>query len=408
MTLLDPTPDTTEGTAAATADAPARPARRRRLVWVALAVLVVGAAVLMSALSPGAPNQAPLDPDDPGRYGARAVAEVLRRQGVQVDVVRSQDALLAATVDGDTTVLVATTDDLAEATIDRLVEASSTARRLVVVDPPSWVLGHLDPDVQSAALPVAAGDLRTGDACRTPDVRDGEQLAHAQRGYRTAPDSGVEPDAACWVGEQGYATYLALPGDVDRAPLVLLGSSTALDNDEVDEADDAAVVLRTLGATPRLVWYVPTLTDIPADDTSRTQEVVPGWVGPGLALLTVALLGVMLWRGRRLGRLVREPLPAVVRAVETTQSRGRLYRRARDTGRAAAVLREATRRRLAGYLGLPPGAPPDVLVRATAAAVGQPEPDVGHLLAGPPPATDDELLGLATRLATLEREVRRS
>ena len=61
---------------------------------------------------------------------------------------------------------------------------------------------------------------------------------------------------------------------------------------------------------------------------------------------------------RRLGRLVREPLPVVVRAVETTERRGRLYRRAGDRARAAAVLRLAPADRLARRLAVRRGAGP--------------------------------------------------
>ena len=134
-----------------------------------------------------------------------------------------------------------------------------------------------------------------------------------------------------------------------------------------------------------------------------------------LALGGVAFLGLVLWRGRRFGRLVPEPLPVVVRAVETTESRGRLYRRARDASRAGATLQQATRVRLADYLGLPRPGPSissrgadQALVSAVSAATGRPVGEVGALLLGPPPTQDDHLLGLAAELAALEKEVRRS
>ena len=138
-------------------------------------------------------------------------------------------------------------------------------------------------------------------------------------------------------------------------------------------------------------------------------------MGPVLALGAVAFLGLVLWRGRRFGRLVTEPLPVVVRAVETTESRGRLYRRARDASRAGATLQLATRTRLADYLGLPRPSPSisergaeQALVSAVSAVTGRPAADVGALLLGPPPTRDDHLLGLASELAALEKEVRRS
>ena len=92
------------------------------------------------------------------------------------------------------------------------------------------------------------------------------------------------------------------------------------------------------------------------------------WAGPASVLVGVAVVLLAVVRGRRLGRLVREPLPVVVRAIETTESRGRLYRRAGDRERAAAVLRAGTAQRLTARLALARGAAPAALVGAVSAA----------------------------------------
>ena len=60
-----------------------------------------------------------------------------------------------------------------------------------------------------------------------------------------------------------------------------------------------------------------------------------------------------LWRGRRLGPLVAERLPAVVRAAETVEGHGRLYRARSPRGQAAAALRDAARGRIVRLLGQP-------------------------------------------------------
>ena len=67
-----------------------------------------------------------LDPDNPDPDGARAVAQVLDDQGVDVTVVRSADALDDAAADADTTVLVTSTDLLGQSTIDRLLGDAAT------------------------------------------------------------------------------------------------------------------------------------------------------------------------------------------------------------------------------------------------------------------------------------------
>ena len=115
---------------------------------------------------------------------------------------------------------------------------------------------------------------------------------------------------------------------------------------------------------------------------------------------------VVLWRGRRLGRLVAEPLPVVVRAVETTRGRARLYRRARARGRAARVLRAAAVRRLALRCGLPRTADPGEVAAVVAERTRRAAAEVLALLAGAEPADDPSLVRLARDIDALETEVR--
>ena len=191
--------------------------------------------------------------------------------------------------------------------------------------------------------------------------------------------------------------------------MLLFGADQALTNDQVLRADNAAVALRLLGQDRRLVWYVPSLGDLTGDDGVSLRTLLPRWVMPGLALLAVVMLVVIVWRARRLGPLAVEPLPVVVRAVETTRSLGRLYRRAGDREHAAEALRRAARARLAERLRLGSTTPADVLAREVARRTGRAEPDVVAVLgpAGVVPSSDRDLINLARQLAELDREVRR-
>jgi hypothetical protein len=385
---------------------PSTPAvsRRRRLRWVGIGVVVVVIALVMTWRGPGPASREPLDPRNPSPTGAQALARVLSGHGVEVVVARGQAELERARPDADTTVLVARTGDLAQATILRFAGISRGAERLVVVNADPWVVRYLSPGVDVDQRRRSADDFpEVGSACTTTDIRPGETMSHTQSEFQLLAGS---PTAGC-LTHDGHSVYLSLPASSQHAPLILLGSSSAITNEEIDEADNAAIVLRTLGHSSRLVWYVPSTSDVPSTDRSRTDQLLPPWLGPSLLVVLFAVLGVLFWRGRRLGRLVREPLPVVVRAVETTESRGRIYRRAKDAGRAAMVLQDATRRRLAGYLGLPATGSAHSLVRAVSAASGRHPEEVDLLLNGPPPSTDSHLLGLAAQLAALEKEVRR-
>ena len=127
----------------------------------------------------------------------------------------------------------------------------------------------------------------------------------------------------------------------------------------------------------------------------------------GLAQLAIAVLLLALWRARRLGPVVAEPLPVVVRAAEAVEGAGP----ALPTGRCAGPGRRGTahgvRARLVPALGLPRRAEPTAVVAAVAARSSRPAAEVGALLYGAAPADDASLVRLADALDDLEREARR-
>ncbi len=397
-----------------------RPRWRGRVAWGVVVLLVAALTWLVTAHE--ASNRQALDPRNPGARGAEAVAEVLRQHGVEVTVVRSQDALLDQRIGPGTSVVMTRTEELSPTTARTALDHVRGADRVVLALPDNTVLDGLDLPVE-ARHTTSTGDLPA--ACspgrgplEPPLARDGERLSRGDVLYSVRPDAqgqvcfppaGDAADRSDVLGPAGYLVTLPGVGAAGERvpPVVLVGSREVLQNATVTDADNAAVALRALGASPHLVWYVADYTDIAASDESAPVPLFPAWFAPALALVATAVAAAMVWRGRRLGPLVTEPLPVVVRAAEATESRGRLYRRAGDRGRAAAVLRAATRRHLTAYLGLPPAAPTPQVAVAAAAASGRPVEEVRHLLEGPDPQSDEALVQTAQGLASLEEEVRR-
>ena len=378
---------------------PAAPLRRR---WWRIALVVLGviaAAVLRGRGGQGGGSTAAYHPDNPTALGAQAVARVLAARGVEVLVAEGEPALLRATIDGDTTVVVTNSADLRESTLATFASAAGAAERVVLVRPERRVVRALTPTVAMQETYHAQNALVS--TCDTPDVRPGERLSRSQSEYQD-----LRASTRCFVNDE-YAVYLTTVGPGLRE-VVLIGSTDVITNERTAQVENGAVALRALGHSARLVWYVPDLRDVPPSAAGGDESFAPPWWGPMLLLSGIAALALFWWRGRRFGRLVTEPLPVVVRAVETTESRGRMYRKARDSERAGTVLREATTRRLAAYLGLPAGTAPDLVAQAVAAATGRPLDETRWLLWGQPPRTDTDLLDVAARLAALEKEIRHS
>ena len=401
------------GTSRPNPSSPAPARWRRRAAWTLVVALGVAALVALALASAVPPQQ--LDPDDTGPTGSKALVQVLRHHGVDVQVVLSIATLERAAPGPGSTVVLGNPAYLGHTSSLRLARAATTADRLVLLSPTTLQLDAL-------RLPVAAGPVAahvsltatcSGDVARaddTVDLVDVRFLTRDAGAFRGATPCFALPDGRADSSQQPSdfafgAAMATFPAVSDRPEVVALGFGGALTNRFVDDASHAGLAVRALGRSGRLIWYQPDIADLAEPPGAVAASVWPTWLVPAAAVGATAVVVLALVRGRRLGPLVTEPLPVVVRAVETTESRGRIYRRAQDRARAAAILRRATGDRLTRRLAVPPPVGP-VLHHAAAAASGMPVRQVATLLTGPPPATDAELQALATALTDLEERVR--
>ena len=89
------------------------------------------------------------------------------------------------------------------------------------------------------------------------------------------------------------------------------------------------------GQHPRRCWYAPQRIEGETSSPSTIFDLIPDNVSWIVWQLWLVVLLVAFWKGRRVGPLVAEELPVVVRASETVEGRGRLYRSRRARDRAA-------------------------------------------------------------------------
>ena len=197
--------------------------------------------------------------------------------------------------------------------------------------------------------------------------------------------------------------------------VTILGSGTALTNGKLASNGNAALALNLLTASRRIVWLTPEPALQLAAPPPSSHPVTSGHTAPSLIpwqawllviQLAVAVMLVALWRVRRLGPLITERLPVVVRASETVEGHARLYQSRRARDRAAAALRDAMLARVRPALGLVRDSPPAAVTGALAARSLLARQEISGIVYGPVPATDAELVHLARSLDELERQVR--
>jgi hypothetical protein len=358
--------------------------RNRAIVLIGAALLAVltALAVLTTTGSGGA-----LDPDSYQPEGAHALSVLLEDEGV--DVVRTDDVpSTAALAGGGTTVFVPLPYLLSE---DELQELTLLPGTLVVTaaDPTSLDALGAETDAEEADQKVRQPRCSYDVAANAGAARTG--------GLRYRP-SGLGT-TSCYDG-----TLVVLPS----SELVVLADPTPLTNKHLDEDGNAALGLGLLGRTGRVAWLVPSPERevVGQRPLQGPDDVLPDWVRSGRRQLLLAVVVLAVWRGRRLGRVVTEPLPVVVRASETVEGHGRLYHAAGARATAAEALRASARRSLARLVHGGPSPAPEVLATLAAERSGKDPVAIRDLLYGPPPSDDAGLVRLADRLDALAAAVR--
>ncbi|MFZ7089049.1 DUF4350 domain-containing protein [Curtobacterium sp. RRHDQ10] len=388
---------TPPATAPRAGSAPGSGLRARVLAWGSL--VLVGLIVAVAAGLAGrdtAATPAELDPASATSTGARALVHVLRDRGTRVDVVRDAAAATDAVSTGGTVFVDDGGGDLTPRVARRI---AATAERVVLVSSDSRVISAFGLRAEPTAPIRGSTTVSTRDCPIDAAARAG-RMTTAGVGYAVSADvTRCLPS-----GASGDRTWGLVRAPIANGTVTLIGATSVLENATITRGGNAAFALDLLGSGDRVTWFVPTPGG--AGSAPSLSDLAPGWVTPVLVVGALVALAGAFWRGRRLGPLVVERLPVVVRAAETTEGRARLYERARDRTHALDTLRVAAVRRIARRLGLARGSHVDAVVEAAAAAVDRRPGEVGAVLVGGPAGRDADLVAGAAALAELESAIR--
>jgi len=363
-----------------------RPRSWRWVLPVLVAVCVVTAiATYLTAPRPGGR----MDPASTGPDGAHALVTLLRDRGVTVAVASSITDAEKASQAGTLLLFAETQRVTTDSLLQRL---AATSGDLLLIEPTSRARAALAKSVRSSGASML--NAKPNCALREAD-RAGSVDFGPTNTYSAVGDQAV---ISCYDGA------LVRYHDGHRT-VTVVGSTDFMTNGGLLRAGNAALAMNLAGQDPRLVWYAPQQIEGESSGSTSIVGLIPDNVIWMVLQLWLAVLLLALWKGRRMGPLVAEKLPVVVRASETVEGRGRLYRSRRARDRAALALRAASLQRLLPRLGLGADTSAPAAVIAIAQRNGSHPESVQHILFGPSPASDAELVQLARALDDIERQV---
>ena len=356
-------------------------------VWVSYVVVVV--AVVVAAYIGGAPNRntKPLDPRSAAPDGTKALVDSLRALDVDVEVG-------PATPGASTTTALLLDDTLADRQIRPVQEWVLEGGTLVVADPRSHfsvarpvgrsVLGFIEPELQRN--------------CDEPALQQVDRVLVPNGLLLRVPPDGF----GCFTEGSASAYLVSVPRG--RGRVVQLGGAGAFINSRLGKVDNGLLAITLLA--PHRDSRVAVLQPAVAGDGGRSlTDLVSPRVKLALLQLAIAFGLLVLWRARRLGRPVVEVQPVQIAGSELVVAVGNLLQRARGRPHAAALLRDDLRQTLAERVGLPRDTPPARVADAVAARTTVAADRVRFAIAGPAPATEEDLVLLAQTVEAIRQEV---
>ncbi|WP_067607327.1 DUF4350 domain-containing protein [Nocardiopsis listeri] len=339
-----------------------------------------------------------LEPDNPEPGGARALARLLGEDS-EVTVARdSASAARAVERAGEDTVLMVFLDH--RLLPEELATLSELGTDTVLVQPSLRSLKAFAPGTDVTGRTEDEESLEP--ECTLPATDSAGSAEVGGELYSASEDVVAQ---ACYPSEDGSA--LMRVDSPHGGTTTVVGTGAFLSNRDLDADGNAALALN-LASAENVVWLRP---DVPEEvGGSDIVDLLPGgllWSAVPL-VLTLSLLA--LWRGRRMGALVHESLPVVVRASETTEGRAGLYRSRNARDRVAAALRNGFLERSVPKLGLNADSGAQTVVATLAARTGDDPRHLEQLLYPGPNdpyvADDGAMLGLGEALDELTRKLR--
>jgi hypothetical protein len=373
---------TREGTGAVRRGLGERTSARR-----ALPVLLVALAVLVAALLAG-PGQegAPLDPRSPGPSGTLALLDTLRE--LDVDVALEPDGL-----DDRFARALILIDDLTEDERDGVRAWIEAGGVLVVADPRSAFAPEAIGTAAIAGFGIAAAEPE----CALPALAEVDAIILGRDAV--VYDEGAQ-GVGCFPRNDGFLLVAEPVGD---GAIVALGGPDPWVNQNLDVRGHPELAVALL-VDPQGGALGVLRTRLPGGGDATLADLIGDNVRLFALQLLVALLLVVGWRARRLGKPVSEPQPVAIPGSELVTAVGHLLQESGSRARAAEVLRADLHRTLEHRFGLPRG-DVRVVAAAVAARTGMPTDELERVLTGDPPADEAALVALAHDIEDLRAQL---
>lgn len=304
--------------------------------------------------------------------GANALTTILTNHGVELFEVTAQDQL--AKIPSQSTVVIVNPDQISEKDIATLQE--SGAQILLLVHQygyflPNWGINAITISANDSSKNLQTPDIDTKDLSTTKTKnspfespqntyfkqhQNGETLfakcdfSPATIAQKIAPIEYLFQDYensknTCFWKTNNSTSNSRVSAALINAPenprIFAFSAPIIFSNTFLKTEGNAAFALNFLGKYQQIYWIENYHTPHPNQGNADFLEnaSIPAWIS--ISGISLSFIGIwwLLYRARRFGKLVAEPMPVVVPSSESDFGRAQLYAQSKDYPYLARVLR---------------------------------------------------------------------
>ncbi len=375
---------------------------RTWLLWI----LVIVVAIVLVIATPDSIEPLSVKSTEPD--GQKALVDLLTESGRPVAEINMGD-IGAQIVTTHPVVYVFFGSNLTPSAVAHINDYV-TAGGTVVINLPDETLGFVSDEsfAPSAVATAALGACTMEEFLSLPDIRVTsdvtDYLTRGSAGYCFGA-KGQDPQGALIVRHRVGDGSIVGIGTDNLFTNEAMGAPTQADQ-PVEVMANPLVAIRLFGSNPdRTVGFVTSGYEAATTPGDRSwSSYLPRGLQLALVQLVVCGLVYVLYRARRHGRLLDDPLPVQIAGSSYVDAVGDLLRRQGDVNRVAGRLRHTARRDLAKTMALPPTTSPEVLSELLSQRLQHDPHQLHQLLADHPVGSEEALVVLAHSLHTLAEE----
>lgn len=362
--------------------------------WFPVGLVLLLLVVLAVVTVPDEDEEIPLDPAGTGASGTAALVATLEELGAQVQLASKPSDIDSGAFaeDRPAPVILLLRDPLDDTWSEAFDAALHQGATIVITDPDSAFANPGDPGL---LLPSSTPE------CGLAALRDVDQI----NGMGTVVYELGDSDTGCFPADDNTAWLVTTQSGAGT--VVLTGGAGFLTNAALNSRDNAilAIALIAPAVGARVTIVGPQVAIDGLADSQTLTDLIPAPVRLALLQLLIAMLVVVAWRWRRLGKPVQEVLPVELPAAELVRATGDMLDQAGGYEHAATVLVQELRRDLALRAGLGPQADAPAVARMAASLTHRSEQQLLDLFTGPWPSGPAELVRLAQLVADTRAQI---